>query len=434
MQPASPALAVIGLSVMLLLLGIFISDPAPAIPAMVMILFISGEACMHAWRVRGIVSSLAIEREVRPLILRQGGTTRVSTIAELREESAMGLLIEEMPPKAAEILRGSGKADLDRRKKKGRMEYLIRVLGRGDLRFEGIRITCRDLFFSSMHELRSANFTGPGIMAMPASAYQAGRASTGEGHEVERITSPAGQTVREFRRFRAGDDSRRIDWKLSAKRDATMVREFSGVTTLPSLLFLDLPGDERQRAAFDRLVASMDRLLEEVLRSGARCEICVVSGANLIRVEPVVGDPRSWYRLQGGLQCGEGHVPLIRYHDRSAMISRARELSSHLNTLPSEYSTAGDYLRDLLRLMGHAARMQGTIPYEQQLVSLLGRVPSSELYIFSLMKGDISHIRILVDEAARQRHRIHLRVPGSAMTGREIHTLRHTGIQSVEAI
>lgn len=433
-RPASPAWAIFTLSALLLLLSIFTSDASLSIPPMVMLLFLSGEACVHAWRVRGICLSLAIKREVRPQILRQGSTARVRTVAELSTNNTMDLQIGEMLPSAAEIHHGSGDGRLRVREKGCEMEYMMRILGRGELRFEGVRIACRDLFFSSVHELRSMNFTEPSIIALPAHGKESDRGFTGGEYEVERATSPAGQTVREFRRFQPGDDIRRIDWKLSAKRGTTMVREFTGVIPMPSLLFLDLPADGRERAAFDRLVASVEGLLEAVLKSGAGCEVCIVSGANLIRADSIASDLRGWYRLQGGLECGEGHVPLIRYNGQTATASMVRELGAHLDALPSERRAEAEYLRRLLRLMRHASQWHGMLPYERQLATLLGGVAASDLYIFSLFSGDTSHIRLLVNEAAGKRHRVHLRVPESAMRTKGMQMCVYPLVQSIEAI
>ncbi len=96
----------------------------------------------------------------------------------------------------------------------------ITTVMHGTMYFSGLTLTVNDLFFEDSIDLLSDRFSGPSLVVQPAGMFAPlSKCATIETREIEKMGVLSGLGIRALREYYAGDDLRRIDWKISAKHD-----------------------------------------------------------------------------------------------------------------------------------------------------------------------------------------------------------------------
>lgn len=97
---------------------------------------------------------------------------------------------------------------------------------------------------------------------------------SGEGEGLSRRPGDDPGDTYDIREFREGDAVRRIHWKLSAKTDELMVRDFGRPMERTTLVLLDLRAEERpDRAAWDRFLERVAQVSAGLLAGGFAHEV-----------------------------------------------------------------------------------------------------------------------------------------------------------------
>jgi uncharacterized protein (DUF58 family) len=233
-------------------------------------------------------------------------------------------------------------------------EYRIRCHAAGLARFEGVRVQTADLqgFFYRDVFLR---FTAA-LRVLPVLAGQGGRTATTKRHNlllppgIHRLRRPgSGSELLDLRDYLPGDPPKTIAWKVSARRDRLITKEFESEVPVRCTLFVDTsnsvrlaappPGGPRhgvsQGKALDRLVQLAAGLLQRFTASRDPAGLCLFDETGFSAVRP---DRTGSHLTQ----------MLHRLADAAALGPTAERVHpDHL--LPLAYSFAQEVYPDLLR-------------------------------------------------------------------------------------
>lgn len=437
MQLGPGAQPLLGLSLLLLLLSILLGDPAISVPAVTILLFLGASACHQAVSFGRVVSSLSVERRTKPSITRQGGSVGVETSIGVREMHGLRLWIVDLPPRSAIVLDGSNAAEIGTSGDGAHIRYRMRPMARGVIRFGGMEIGCRSALFTMRLVMKGEKTTASGVTVRPGPALvPRGSASPPGERERDLALLPGGTGIRSFRYYLPGDELRDVDWKLTARHRRMVIRVYSGALGPDPLIFLDLPHETGPGGAkgVERLIAAVQEHVNRLHSEGRECEICIVSGANVAGLIHASRRGKGWVRDLSSVCPGEGHLPLIRYSERPAILANARRLARQTANLPGLRDEERHFCRSLADFWERAAAAGTETPLQNMLRKLTGYGSRGEVFIYTPLLGDTSHLGLLVSEAQRQRQRVHLRIPREALarTGRERGLLRTA--RSVEGI
>ena len=241
-----------------------------------------------------------------------------------------------------------------------------------------------------------------------------------------------GLGVRLIRDYIAGDDLRRIDWKLSAKHDKLLIREYSAVISLSPLILVDLPfrGISYSRTDFERMVTAVAGLVEKTAGAGSQVSVLLISGPNILHlIEREKDLNRCMSELREWLHPAEQTDFFYRFSDRSDLRDHLRRISS--GSGGGSTPEKGQYLLSLGRILHAALQEQRTPVFFGQLSRILARLAADEVFYFSLACGDTSPLRQIIRLAGKNRAgKIHLRIPAPTSEVRAV-TMR-MGVDSVE--
>jgi uncharacterized protein (DUF58 family) len=429
-----------GLSLLTLLLfcGAFILDDMAVLLAAGMLLCgLCGQYLLFYRRFHTMVRSVDVKRSLSRSLVRRGTTLRVTALVTVTVPPHMKVAISERIPVNVAVQDGTTSLTADPlpAPRTVQLSYRITPVMYGRMHFSGISLSVRDLFFEERIDLSAERFSGPSLFVQPVGMFEpAAKRATTETREIEKMSVLSGLGIRAIREYYAGDDLRRIDWKLSAKHDKLFVREYTGVTSLPPLIIVDLPwrGAPCSIADLDAMVTMVAGMVEYSIRTYQYVSVLVISGPNILNfmsdekdLQHCISVLREW------MHPVERTVHFYRTQDRSDLRNRVRSIETAQDTIPDAAT-----IRFLASLRGYylsTLQNQRRYAFTGQIVRTMASCTTDEIFLFSLFSGDISHIRQVVKQAKTAKLRVHIRMPKSAGAQAQAAYQARLGADTVEA-
>ncbi len=356
-----------------LFLGVLQKAPELSLLSLSVLLWLAAEWALFCWRVRGELPRLQIERTVNGLSEPTGRlwAGRTATIAvkvtwkpgrfgkdqperaSVRFEpsrtgaSALRLspvvLIHDVIPENIEVLsrnhadqRLSGNQfELRFRTTSVTLEYLVRVRAAGEVTLPGVRLRLQDaqgFFLAERFISLSQTFR-----VLPAFAVAGDvqplvkRTNSLPQHGIHRLQrSGLGSELLELREYVVGDPPKAIAWKVSARRDKLMTRQYESEVPVRVQLFVDGSMETRLGGFGFRLLDQMTFVAASVAR--AAISVGDPVGAMLFderetRRLPALTGERGFYRLLDALADFSINPPLPPPPLSPRMISAALSLA-----------------------------------------------------------------------------------------------------------
>jgi uncharacterized protein (DUF58 family) len=243
---------------LLLVLGLLGQQAALPLMGLTLLLWFLGEWLLFAVRSRLVAQRLVVEREVRdergPVETLWAGRS-FEVRVRLRLDHPLTLphvAVADWVPFGLEYLEGAISADASLSAERPlELTYRVRCpAGAGPARFEGLRVHLADFQGFFFH----ARFVPAVVIyrVLPVLADDRGHAST---HKRTNLLPPPG--VHRFRRagsgselldlrdYLPGDPPKTIAWKVSARRDRLITKEFESEVPLRCTLFVDTSNSVR---------------------------------------------------------------------------------------------------------------------------------------------------------------------------------------------
>ncbi len=409
-----------GLSLLAVLLfpGAFILDNMAALfAAGTLLCALCGQYLLFSRRQWSIVRSVSVRRSRSRSLVRRGATIQVTTTVTVTVPPRMQVGVTERIPTSVAVQDGvtSLVADPLPSSQALRLSYRITAVMHGTMHFSGLTLRVSDLFFEDSIDLMADRFCGPSLFVQPTGMFEpSSKRVSIETREIEKMSVLSGLGIRALREYYAGDDLRRIDWKLSAKHDKLFVREYTGVMSLPPLIIVDLPwrGAPCPAAEFDRMVAMVAGMVEYSIRTYQYVSVLVISGPNILNL---MADEKDLERcisvLREWMHPAERTVHFYRAADRSDLRSQIHAIETAQETTPD--AATRRFLGSLRAYYGTTLQNQKMYAFTAQVVRALSSLTADEVFLFSLFSGDISHLRQIARQAKTAKIRVNVRMPGT---------------------
>lgn len=294
-----------------LILGVLRGQTGLALVSLSVILWLLVEWHWFTWRVWAELPQLTIERSVNGRsdatgYLWAGRLVTVSvTVRAKRGSIAPMLQLRDVLPENVEVVRFEHDVSVKSRFREFTFTYSARVRGAGRLRLPGFRIIAYDPqgFFRVERFLPVVQV----FRVLPAYA-EAGdsqplvkRINSLPQHGIHRLQrSGMGSELLELRDYADGDPPKSIAWKVSARRDRLMTRQYESEVPVRVQLFIDGSMSTRLGGFGLRLLDQMTYVAASVARTATLCGDPV--GALLFdergqkRIAPQAGE-RGFHRL-----------------------------------------------------------------------------------------------------------------------------------------
>jgi len=422
MEPQRPTTAIGVMAALLMAGAVVLDDPAAALAAFSLVLFLAALAIRFRQRVARIAASVKVERVTNRKIIPQGGTSVILTTFASRPEPGTAVSVREiLPPGSSAVSSGhvmpvspDGSATL---------LYNLTALVPGRLGMPGIVLTVADPFFSADLAMESAPFRGPELDVHPHATYERSRKRNEDAtRERNKPSVSRGYHLRSVREYLPGDDIRTVDWKMTAKYQRMFIREFTSVESVPPLVVLDIPGEESgvSDEALAVLVNGANQETAAAIRRFGSVSLLVISGINVLSI---LLEERNAPRCTGAIL--DAAHPQVRLHHAYRWKNRAA-LHATVRTCRRAVSREEGSVRHFHARIASVCRRSLAGPYVPvfaiQVASLLRSVHLTEIYLYSLFEGDDSHVKELAAQAQEQQIRVIPRTVAAkdAMTPREL--------------
>src|ERR1043165_8281686 len=228
-----------------------------------------------AWRRFRLQRSLRTSRgEVDAVWAQQ----RIDVSATLYNDSSLGLtyaVVTDRMPALGRFVEGTTSAEGElSRAKPLRVEYSVRCLAAGRLRFEGVKVQLADLqgFFTLVLFVRDLRE----IRVLPSLATKSGLVSFVKRYNVlpllgrHRHARPGGSSdLLDLRDYLPGDPPKLIAWKLSARRDRLITKELESEVPIRCTLFVDVSSAVRVGPVGETALCRLGDVAAEVAQTNA---------------------------------------------------------------------------------------------------------------------------------------------------------------------
>jgi len=400
-----------GIAALALVLGccsVFFDDVALAIAAGSLGMFLAYRSLVFFRGVHRTAASFSISRETDNRLIRQGTDVAVATSLMLDRPSSLSLEITDLPPDGVRITDGTSKASIPpHTTKPDPLRYRFTHYTSGRMPFGGLLVTFTDPFFRTDIAFKHGEFREPFLLVFPMNAFEyENRDLYGEG-ETERRTPVSGYSIRSYREYTEGDPQKHIDWKLTAKFNKTIIREYMGREGYEPLLIVDLP--DRNAAMDEAAFISMKEKVAAVLTAGMhrtnRPAIVVISGANIITLLREKTDLQQILQVVQDLKPADRLFHLYRFAEtlRGRQIAQARDQGAD-----------GGFLSTLSTVEHIFSSSRQRLLFERQMKAALQSFPSGDIILFSMFEGDTSHLKLLALVAKEMRRSLRVYVPRQA--------------------
>ncbi len=409
-RPTRTTGGIAALALALAALAIVIESAAAVLAAGSLGIFILWRAGRFARDFRDLAASLRVDRTVDRTILRQGATANVRVRVDLTPPPGMEARVRDVPPAvsiASAPLAEPGET----------ATYTLQTVAPGRTAFGGIILSARDAFFS--HDLHIRHFEEPGLRVFPAGSAEGDGIGMGIGEsEVDRRAALVGQGIRGFRLYQEGDDPGLIDWKISARHNILYVREMTGLEGGTPLIAVDLPARKGDPETFTRYLTAVSGAVGGAVTSRDGCSLLVIAGPEVVRFIPGTPDIREAFAALSGLAPIEPRAPLYRAPGPALLAARARVPGGGGGPERIYRTRLGQTLTTFAR----GSRSS----FADAVVAALARTEATEVHIYTLAAGDMSHLAQVIHLAKARGMRVVANVPPGT------HIL--PGIDAVEAI
>jgi len=394
-RPTRCTYTLVAASSVLLVTGLILEDPGFLLVGASLALIPFAAAITFQKKARSLLDSVSVNRRPETRVIRQGMECTITTDiacsvpeqtrADIHELLPVGLIRPDATPK---LSLPTGSASV--------MTYTLIPLVHGSLWINGIHIEIADRFFRTGTDMTAPSYAGPVIEVLPVPLFAGTDACPDMSGTLEkdRFSIFKGATIRSFREYVPGDDSRIIDWKLSAKYDKVIVREYVSQETMPGLIVLDLPDRSAtyNTDEFARLINRVTGQADQIIRTTGKVSILLISG---ITLADMLLDERRIPRMISWIQ-NEAYPRNRLYHAYRLEITRdirrtrhsiRRELSGTTTKLQD---FLGSYDTILSQNLAHREKYVFDIQFSRL---LLANGPFREILVYSLLNGDVSHVR-----------------------------------------
>jgi uncharacterized protein (DUF58 family) len=257
-------------AVLLLTLGLTTGYAILTFPGLVLILWLTGEGLLFAFQARWVVRGLRLEREIHddrgPVAsLWAGRSFEVRDTLSLDSWFALSYIAFEEPALfGLDVVEGSprGEGRIDRNNPL-QARFKIRAPRAGAVRLEGVKIRMADLhgLFHHVAFVRLATLW----RVLPPLVDAEGKTATAKRFNllpppgIHRLLRPgSGSELLDLRDYMPGDPPKTIAWKVSARRDRLITKEYESEVPIRCTLFVDISRSVRLgppgRNALTRLV------------------------------------------------------------------------------------------------------------------------------------------------------------------------------------
>jgi uncharacterized protein (DUF58 family) len=346
-------------SVALLLFGVLAVFPQPftrhfpalALLGLTLLLWFGWEWLLFSVRAQTVVRRLQVRRELLDgrgpvTTLWAGRTFRVRVELSLPRGSSLPYLaVTDQVPFGVAFVEGDATADgAVTPGKPLTLEYVIRCPAAGLARFEGVRVQLADLqgLFYYTTFLPAVVV----VRVLPALRARGGPAATTKRENallppgVHRVRSPgSGSELLDLRDYLPGDPPKTIAWKVSARRDRLITKEFESEVPVRCTLFVDTSNSVRVASEggkpLDRLVAIAAAVLQANAAARDLTGLCLFDERGAAAVRP---DRTGTHRTQ-----------LLQMLADAAALAPAAARTDPDRLLPLAYAFAAEVYPYLLR-------------------------------------------------------------------------------------
>jgi len=436
LRPTRYAQVIIVTAAVFLFAALLLDDPAFLLCAASLLALLAIFAAAFYIKSKKLIGSLSVTRNLERSITYQGVPCRVEITVQCRIPSDMIAYVSEILPLDVEPERGIADFSIP---KEGTTTFAYNLIPYtyGTLRFSGICLDLSDLFYRVSVELTAPAYAGPDLLVRPV-PYFGGKIlpmEYGE-QEIQRISLFKGKIISGFRGYVQKDDIKFVDWKLSAKHEKLIVREYSGAEKMPALIIVDLPErtGELENEAFERLIS---RVTVEVTRAYERhgaASLMIISGINILGV--LIYEQK----LQRCIAFISEHAhPQRRLEAAYRIPTRANIRKLELAVRQQVHLERTDTVRKnsllcIEQVLSRVAPCYETPVFYIQCLRLLKKGFFSEVEVYSMLSGDLSHMRLLISAARHVRLETRVFFSGSYDKTERGQLARHMGVTSIEVI
>jgi hypothetical protein len=366
------------------------------------LIFLAVRAFIFHTDLRGLVLSLTVTRDADKTILHQSSIVNISS-SMTAVTKHLTASFEDILPTGSVLTAGSPRFT------EGRASYSFNLPVIGDSFFQGVRITCSDLFFAGTL-LVARNADLPKLTMYPtgisATHHAVGHGAGWSAQEYDRPALIAGFDTRTLRPYADGDSMRDLDWKLSGKHQELYVRlRMDASGGLPALL-IDLP----QRGASEELCLHFAETVVGVLESlniGEEYPVIFISGAMYL---DTIRSGQSDKIIAYLKEAGTIYAPEYLYRLRHPSVIRRSTESGH------QITDAERRIEGLIRL--YAGRYPTDFERTVRNISSSLEKETHITYV-TAAHGDLSHMTYLINETKKNARYAAVFVVGAADTPRE---------------
>lgn len=399
--------------------AVLLNDAKAAAAAVAILAVIIIRAYIFQNRLKKFISDSVISRKTDVLILKQGGIVSVSS--ELETPSAdFSYNAEDIIPSGALITSGSSVFE------NGKAEYKIRMPIMGKSPFGGIKFKCRDLFAET--DITINNASVPELNVYPSGIAATINKSSGTGFwtddEIDRIAIIQGTETRTFRPYQTGDNTKNIDWKMSARYDKLYIREKNDASGNYPMVIIDLPDAGTDVEITADFLNAAEGVLENMRRL-KNIPVVFISGADFI-----------------GVTLSESHNEINSYLAMAGKVKRENYLYHlrHCGTLRSSADNITDRTMFAEKIKNIMNRTAGRYQSDFEKISLNiagGMTEISSVTVVTAALGDISHLLHITSDCAAFNKKVSFVIAGSNNNSRYdyiINELYKAGSENVEAV
>ena len=294
-----------------LYLGILREQTGLALLSLSVLVWLLVEWLFFSWRVWFELPKLNFERSVNGRSERTGilWAGRIVSVEVRMTSSLLGfgplVQIRDVVPENMDVLNREHDVTIRSRVHSAVFRYQARVLGAGQLRLPGFRIVLQDAqgFFRAERFIPLVqNFRVlPAFMSAGDQQPIVKRINSLPQHGIHRLQrSGMGCELLELREYAAGDPPKSIAWKVSARRDKLMTRQYESEVPVRLQLFVDGSLGTRTGGFGLRLLDQINFVAASVAKAaisaGDPVGAILFDERGLRRVSPGTGD-RGFHRL-----------------------------------------------------------------------------------------------------------------------------------------
>jgi len=416
MGPTYLCKGIIIVGLILVWFAFFFNSPVAMVSAVAILLLIQWKLLSFQQKTNQFLSGIECHREIPAKYVRVGSSVSVRMSILVSVPGCLQAVLREIVSPGVIIQKGDVEYHVTGKKTEQiEIVYIAVPMVHGTLSFSGLSIRLTDAFFSDDIDLLNDRFSGPVLNVYPTGGYEIGLQSNEYGEqEIERIRAISGQQLHGFRKYMTGDDPKYIDWKMTAKYNDPIIRQYSGLGGTNPLIILDLPErvESGTPASFHTMVRAVSGVIDESWKKYRKTSLVLISGPNVIKT-PETGDRVEQSQIV--LNTSAYPVTRLQTYYRFQTSGALRKLTREISGSPGvskEDKEINEYLKNIGSVVSSFQKDPHSVPVFPAEISRLFRIwPHETVIIFSMYSGDMSHIRFLIEQVHQDHGTVQLHVP-----------------------